>query len=127
MGLAAKSSMKDGFFDDLSSTQHLESILLLLTNAFFQLAKTRLTDKQQLLLFTANRTLHYHPHLSPTRLADYLARKLNLPLSTTKFNLKVLKTAGLLETHSSNKGRTIICLSYGGQILTQIHSQINTK
>ncbi len=119
MELAAKSSMKDDFFDDLSSARHSENFLLHLANAFVQLAKTRLTEKQRFLLFATRQAIRYHPNLSPTALADYLAHKLNLLLSTTKFSLKVLKNAGLLESKSSNKRRTTVRLSYGGQLLTQ--------
>jgi len=120
MGLAAKSSIKDSFFYELNSTRNSENFLFLLANAFIQLATTRLTRKQRFLLFATRHALHYRPDLSPTGLADYLARKLHLPLSTTKFNLNVLRNAGLLETNPSNHQRTTICLSYGGQLLTQL-------
>lgn len=120
MGLAAKSSEKDAFFDYLNSTWHSDSYLRQLANAFTLLAKTRLTEKQRNLLFAARQALRFHPDFSPTALADYLARKLHLPLSTTKFNLKVLKNAGLFDTNSSRKQGYRISLSYGGQLLTQL-------
>ena len=85
-----------------------------------QLAKTRLTDKQLQLLFRARETLHYHPDLSPTGLADYLARKCRMPLSTTKFNLRVLRNAGLLESNRGKMLRTTARLSFGGHLLTQL-------
>jgi hypothetical protein len=127
MGLTAKSSMKDNFFDDLSTLLQLESFFCQLAEAFAKLAYTRLTKKQQFLLFMAYRTLQYHPELSPTALADCLARKYSLPLSTTKFNLKVLKKAGLLETHTSNNHGSRICLSFGGWLLTQLLSESDMK
>jgi hypothetical protein len=123
MGLAAKSSLKDNFFDYLSAPLQLESFFLQLATAFVKLAYTRLTKKQRFLLLMTKRTLQYHPKLSPTALADCLARKFSLPLSTTKFNLNILKRAGLLETRRSNDQRSKIRLSYGGWLLTQLHSE----
>jgi hypothetical protein len=120
MGLAAKSSMKDDFLDDFFSLQRQGSFFQLLANTFAQLAKTRLTEKQRFLLHASRYAIQYHPSLSPTALADYLARKFQLPLSTTKFNLKVLINAGLLEINSSRKRRTTILLSFGGHLLTQL-------
>ena len=119
MGLAAKSSAKDDFFDYLNSKWHSENYFRHLAKAFTLLAKTRLTDKQRCLLFAARQSLTFRPALSPTALADHLSRKLHLPLSTTKFNLKVLTNAGLFETNSSSKHGSRIILSYGGQLLTQ--------
>lgn len=127
MGLAAKSSTEGHFFDDWGSTPLFKHFLLHLAYAFTQLAKTRLTDKQLYLLFASRQALYYHPEFSPTALADYLSRKLHIPLSTTKFNLKALKDAGLLETSSTNKRRTRANLSYGGQLLTQLLSEPNME
>jgi len=93
MGLATKSSTEGYFFDDLGSTPLFERFMLHLANAFTQLASTRLTEKQRLLLFASNQILRYYPDLSPTALAERLSRKLGMPLSTTKFNLNVLKEA----------------------------------
>ncbi len=119
--------MKDSFFDDLSLTQLQEHFLQHLASTFAQLAKTRLTDKQRFLLFATQQALRYHPNLSPTALADYLARKWQLPLSTTKFNLNVLKKAGLLKKSSTKNGRNTVCLSFGGQLLIQLLSEPNTE
>jgi DNA-binding MarR family transcriptional regulator len=123
MGLATKSSTEGYFFDDLGSTPLFERFMLHLANAFTQLATTRLTEKQRLLLFASNQTLRYYPNLSPTALAERLSRKLGLPLSTTKFNLKVLKEAGLLETKPASKRRTSTSLSFGGHLLAQLLSK----
>ncbi|MFX1575930.1 MAG: hypothetical protein ACFFCF_02025 [Promethearchaeota archaeon] len=112
--------MKDDFLDDLYSLQRQGSFFRLLANTFAQLAKTRLTEKQRFLLHASRYAIQYHPSLSPTALADYLARKFQLPLSTTKFNLKVLINAGLLEINSPRKCRTTIRLSFGGHLLTQL-------
>lgn len=97
--------------------------MLQLAKAFLQLAKTRLTEKQRLLLLASSRMLRYYPNLSPTALADRLSRKLCMPLSTTKFNLKVLKDAGLLETKPSSKWRMSTSLSFGGKLLAQLLSE----
>ncbi|MFX0169249.1 MAG: hypothetical protein ACFE89_07835 [Candidatus Hodarchaeota archaeon] len=125
--MAAKSSTEGYFFDEPSLTLSFSELLLNLALAFAKLAKTRLTQKQLCLLFTARQTLRHHPHLSPTALADCLARKLGMPLSTTKFNLQVLKNAGLLETKQTSKLRTTAKLSYGGQLLTQLLSNSDMK
>ncbi|MFX1319005.1 MAG: hypothetical protein ACFE9O_07670 [Promethearchaeota archaeon] len=110
--------MKDNF--EFGSTWDFEGLFLQLASTLKQLAKTRLTEKQRFLLFAAHRALRFHPNLSPTALADFLARKFKFPLSTTKFNLNILRNAGLLEIRSSNSRGTRICLSYGGQLLTQL-------
>ncbi len=119
MGLAAKSSTKDDRFDEFSSSDFQENNFQQLANAFTLLAKTRLTKKQRFLLFATRQALRYHSDLSPTALAEYLARNWQLPLSTTKFNLKVLKNAGLLLTNPSRTQRTTLSLSFGGQLLLQ--------
>lgn len=123
MGLATKSSTEGYFFDDLGSTPLFERFMLHLTNAFTQLALTRLTEKQRLLLFASKQTLSYYPDLSPTALADRLSRKFGLPLSTTKFNLNILKEAGLLETKPASRRRTTASLTFGGHLLAQLLSE----
>jgi predicted transcriptional regulator len=120
MGLAAKSSTEGYYFAESGLALSFTELLLQLALAFTQLAKTRLTKKQLSLLFSARQTLEYHPHLSPTGLADHLARKSRMPLSTTKFNLRVLKTAGLLEAKRTQTLRTTARLSFGGQLLTHL-------
>lgn len=110
--------MKANF--ELGSTWDFEGLFLQLASTLTQIAKTRLTEKQRFLLFATQRALRFHPSLSPTALADFLAKKFRFPLSTTKFNLNVLRNAGLLEIKSSNSRRTSVCLSYGGQLLTQL-------
>ncbi|MFX1509663.1 MAG: hypothetical protein ACFFBR_05075 [Promethearchaeota archaeon] len=125
--MAAKSSRKDNFFDDLSTPLQLESLFLQLAATFAKLAYTRLTKKQRFLLLMTQRALQYHPKLSPTALADYLSRKFGLPLSTTKFNLNILKRAGLLDTRRSNNQGSRIRLSYGGWLLTQLLSELDMK
>jgi hypothetical protein len=123
MGLAAKSSTEGYFFDDFDSTPHFEHFMYQLAKAFLQLAKARLTDKQRLLLLASFEMLRYYPNLSPTALADRLSRKLCMPLSTTKFNLRILKDAGLLETKPSSKWRTSTSLSFGGKLLARLLSE----
>lgn len=120
MGLAAKSSNGDRLFDNLHSTPHFHYLFFHLAYAFTQLAKARLTPKQLHLLFETHQTLRYNPDLSPTALADRLSKKLRIPLSTTKFNLAILKGAGLLETKPTGKQQTTAHLSYGGQLLIQL-------
>jgi len=120
MGLAAKSSTEGSFFTESGLTLTSTKLLLELALSFSLLAKTRLTSKQLQLLFSARQTLRFHPHLSPTGLADYLAHKCRMPLSTTKFNLRVLRNAGLLETKLTKTQRTTVRLSLGGHLLTQL-------
>ena len=126
MGLAAKSSTKEEFFDELRSLEFQENGFLQLASAFSMLAKSRLTRKQLFLLFATRQALRYHPDLSLTGLAEYLSRKWQLPLSTAKFNLKTLRDAGLLETRSTTKRRTTLSLSFGGQLLLQLLPEPNT-
>jgi predicted transcriptional regulator len=109
--------------DRWGSTPHFEQLFLNLANAFTQLARTRLTEKQLALLKSAKDTLRYHPSLSPTVLAEQLSNKLDMPLSTVKFNLRVLLDTGLLKTKmtkQSKKWRNTVTLSYGGQLLSQL-------
>lgn len=126
MGLATKSST-EGHFNNWGSTSLFSQVLLPLAEAFTQLAHTRLTRKQRTLLLTTRAVLRYRPELSPTGLADCLSRKLRMPLSTVKFNLRVLKNAGLLELHPIKKRQTTVTLSHGGQLLTQLLSTNDTK
>jgi hypothetical protein len=120
MGLAAKSSTEGSFDNEPGLTLSFTELLLQLASTLILLAKTRLTDKQLQLLFSARQILQYHPGLSPTGLADCLARKHRIPLSTTKFNLRVLRNAGLLEAIQTKTLRTIARLSFGGHLLTQL-------
>jgi DNA-binding MarR family transcriptional regulator len=123
MGLAAKSSTEDWLFDNLLLGTQFQNLFFHLAYAFTQLAKERLTPKQLQLLFATRLTLRYYSNLSPTGLAENLSKKLRLPLSTTKFNLAILKRAGLLETKSSSERRNTVHLSYGGKLLTQLLSE----
>ncbi|MFW9830213.1 MAG: hypothetical protein ACFFD8_00305 [Candidatus Thorarchaeota archaeon] len=127
MGLTAKSSTKEYFLNDLGLTLPFELLLLQLAYAFTKLAKTRLTEKQQFLLFAAHQTLHYHTKCSFTALAEHLSRKLQMPLSTTKFNLNILRNAGLLKCKPAGRRRTTTSLSYGGQLLIQLLSKPNME
>ncbi len=123
MGLAAKSSTKELLLDRWGSALHFEQLVLNLADAFTKLAITRLTEKQQTLLKSAKDVLRYNPLLSPTALAEHLSRKLPMPLSTVKFNLRVLLNAGLLKTQQTKqpkKRRNTVTLSQGGQLLTQL-------
>jgi len=126
MGLAAKSSTEGSFFTESSLSLTFTELLLELASGFSLLAKTRLTSKQLRLLFSARQALRFHPNLSLTGLADYLAHKCRMPLSTTKFNLRVLRNAGLLETRLSKIQQTKVRLSFGGHLLTQLLSSPNT-
>jgi hypothetical protein len=119
-GLAAKSSTKELLLDRWGSAPHFEQLVLHLADAFTKLAHTRLTEKQKTLLRFTKETLRYHPSLSPTALAEFLSRKLPMPLSTVKFNLSVLLNAGLLKTQPTKKRRNTLTLTYGGQLLTQL-------
>ncbi len=123
MGLAAKSSTKETFMDRWGSEPHFEQLVLYLADAFAQLARTRLTEKQLTLLKSSKEMLRFYPSLSPTALAEQLSRKLPMPLSTVKFNLRVLLDTGLLktkQTKQTKKWRNTVTLSYGGQLLSQL-------
>lgn len=115
MGLFAKSSAGmecEGFQSFLFG-----QLVLHLAVAFRQLARTRLTSKQRQLLITADKLLRCRPRLSFSALADRLSRDLNMPLSTVKFNLRVLREAGLLETRYTRERKRLAALSRGGELL----------
>jgi hypothetical protein len=106
----------------LGSTLLSEELVLQLVDAFFQLARSRLTAKQMNLLMESSKVLSFYPLKSYSALADTLSRKLRMPLSTVKFNLCVLREAGLLEMSRKLRGRkwrNTIGLSEGGQLLAQ--------
>lgn len=122
MGLTAKSFAQVLHLDSLSSAPLSEELVLHLANAFLQLARSRLTTKQLSLLKTAHKVLSFYPLKSYSALADALSQKLGIPLSTVKFNLCVLRDAGLLETSRKllgRKWRNTVALTEGGQLLAQ--------
>jgi hypothetical protein len=84
-----------------------------------QLARTRLTAKQRKLLVASRKALRHRPTLSLSALADHLSRNLPMPLSTVKFNLAVLRRAGLLQNRCLAKRRNTVNLSPAGRLLAQ--------
>jgi hypothetical protein len=106
----------------LASTLLSEELVFQLADAFLQLARSRLTEKQMTLLRESHKVLGFYPLKSYSALADALSRKLRMPLSTVKFNLCVLREAGLLEMRRKllgRKWRNTIGLSGAGQLLAQ--------
>ncbi len=120
--MTAKSFAQALRLDSLGSTPLSEELVLQLVDAFLQLARSRLTTKQMNLLVESRKVLSFYPLKSYSALADALSRKLRMPLSTVKFNLCVLRDAGLLEMRRTLRGRkwrNTIGLSEGGQLLAQ--------
>ena len=117
MGLATKSSKQDLHQGKWDSAPFLEQLVLSLAKSYTQLALTRLTTKQRALLLATSQALRYHPLFTYTALADYLSRKLRMPLSTVKFNLCVLRDTGLLTSQQNSKRRSTANLTPGGQLL----------
>ena len=108
--------------DSLGSTPLSEELVLQLVETLLRLARSRLTDKQLSLLVESRKVLSFYPLKSYSALADILSRKLKMPLSTVKFNLRVLREAGLLEMKRKLQGRkwrNTVILSEGGQLLAQ--------
>lgn len=119
-GLTAKSSTQDLVLDSWNSAPLFEQLLLHLAHGFIQLARKRLTSKQRRLLKAASKTLHYRPSLSYTALAETLSQKLSTPLSTVKFNLRVLRDTGLITVLQTRKWHNPVTLSPCGQLLVEL-------
>jgi hypothetical protein len=118
-GLTAKSSTEEYVLSSWGSAPLSEQLLLQLAEAFVQLARTRLTAKQRKLLVASRKALRHRPTLSLSALADHLSRNLPMPLSTVKFNLAVLRRAGLLQNRCLAKRRNTVNLSPAGRLLAQ--------
>ncbi len=122
LSVTAKSFAQVLRLDSLSSAPLSEEPLLRLANAFLQLAHSRLTAKQLSLLGASHKVLGFNPLKSYSALAEALSRKLGMPLSTVKFNLCILRKAGLLEMRRKLRGRkwrNTVALTEGGQLLAQ--------
>jgi len=118
-GLTAKSSTEEYVLSSWGSAPLSEQVLLQLAEALVQLARTRLTAKQRKLLLASHTALRHRPTLSLSALADHLSRNLPMPLSTVKFNLAVLRKAGLLRNKCLAKRRNVVSLSLAGRLLAQ--------
>ena len=119
-GLNAKSSTEEQVLSSWGSAPLSEQFVLQLAEALAQLARTRLTRKQRQLLAASKTALGHHPTLSLSALADHLSRNLPMPLSTVKFNLSVLREAGLLRNRCLAKRRNTVSLSPAGRLLVQM-------
>ncbi len=76
-----------------------------LVQAFLSLAEARMTDTQKTVLVHSAELLDGAP-MTLTGLADVLSKKASLPYSTVKWNLKSLRSMGLLVGgDSKNRGR----------------------
>ncbi len=124
-GLTTKSSTENSLRSSWGSAQLLEQLVFHLAEGFTKLARNRLTKKQQKLLLATREANRYHPTLSYTALADYLSRKLKMPFSTVKFNLRVLRKTGLLTSFAFDKQNNAATLSYSGQLLVQLLPHTN--
>ena len=119
-GLNAKSSTQEQVLSSWGSTPPSKQLVLDLAEALAQLARTRLTRKQQHLLEASKTLLRHRATLSLSALADHLSRNLPMPLSTVKFNLAVLRKAGLLQSRCLPRRRNSVNLSLAGQLLVQL-------
>lgn len=124
MGLNAKSSTEEQVLSSWGSAPRFEQLALELAEALAKLALTRLTGKQRKLLAASNTALGYYPRLSLSALADRLARNLPMPLSTVKFNLAVLRKAGLLRSRYLAKRHSCVSLSHAGQLLVRLLPEV---
>jgi hypothetical protein len=123
-GLTAKSSTEELASSSWGAAPLSEQLVLQLAEAFAQLARTRLTWKQQKLLVASRTALRHRPMLSLSALADHLSRNLSMPLSTVKFNLAVLRKADLFQNRCSGKRRTAASLSLAGRLLAQLLAEV---
>lgn len=123
-GLTAKSSTEEQVLSSWGSASLSKQLVLQLAEALTQLARTRLTAKQRKLLVVTRTALGHRPTLSLSALADYLSRNLPMPLSTVKFNLAVLRKAGLLHNRCLAKRRNTVNLSPAARLLAQLLSEV---
>ena len=123
-GVTAKSSTEEQVLSSWGSAPRSEQVVLQLAEALTQLAFARLTKKQRKLLVASHAALGYHPALSLSALADYLSKNLSMPLSTVKFNLAVLRKAGLLRNACFAKRRHSASLSPAGRLLVRLLPQV---
>lgn len=121
MGLFAKSSA--GLDHEQLPSFLFSQLALHLAETLIQLACTRLTAKQRQLIIAADKLLRRTPQLSLSALADRLSRNLNMPFSTVKFNLRVLREAGLLVMRDTQRGKRFAALSWGGELLAGVLSE----
>jgi DNA-binding transcriptional ArsR family regulator len=123
-GLTAKSSTEELVLSSWGSAPLLEQLVLQLADAFARLARTRLTTKQRKLLLATRTALGHRPTHSLSALADHLSRNLQMPLSTVKFNLAVLRRAGLLQSRCLPKRGNTVTLSAAAQLLARLLQEV---
>jgi hypothetical protein len=119
-GLNAKSSTEEQVPSGWGSASLSEQVVLQLAAALAQFASARLTKKQRKLLVASHASLRHHPTLSLSTLADHLSRTLPMPLSTVKFNLAVLRKAGLLRNACLAKRHHSASLSLAARLLVEL-------
>ena len=87
------------------SAREVSTTFQSLLASFFQLAETRLSDTQKLVLRMSCDLLRFH-ELTLTALADQVSRRSDVAYSTVKWNVRSLKDMGLLTGGDlNNKGQ----------------------
>lgn len=87
-------------------------------SGFIKLAETRLSKKQKQLLLLAHELLQYES-MTLNSLIEKISKQLKMSPSTVKWNINVLRKAGLLEGGNViNKGLPAY-LTQGGKMLAQ--------
>lgn len=85
---------------------------------FIKLAETRLSKKQKQLLLLAHKLLQ-HEKMTLNSLIEKISKELKMPPSTVKWNVNVLRKAGLLQGGNENNKGLPACLTPGGKLLAQ--------
>lgn len=110
--VTAKSTQMTVFSCDRKVSSDYSSVLAIL----LQLADSRLSATQKLVLTLVNGLFKYH-NLTVTALADEVSRKSSVPYSTVKWNLRALKDMGLLKCGDIYHKGESACLTLEAQML----------
>jgi len=86
-------------------------------NAFLRLALMKLTKRQKKILVELY--LNCNGDVTLTSLARELSEKLRLPESTVKWNLRLLRDAGLIQAGSFREKNVPVRLSRAGLVLAE--------
>lgn len=87
-------------------------------SAFIRLAELRLSRKQKQLLLLADELLQCN-NMTLNSLIEEISREIKMPVSTVKWNVNVLKKAGLIEGGEKDSKGLPARLTQGGKILAK--------
>jgi len=87
-------------------------------SAFIKLAESRLSRKQKRLLLLADEFLQYE-NMSLNSLVEKISKELKMPFSTVKWNINILRKAGLIDGGRKENRGLPARLTLGGKILVE--------